>query len=129
MRKAAFSLLVNDVGFTALIPADRLYERGSVPDAPALPFAVLAWGGRTRVGPGMYFSRLDLWVYDERGDYSRIDDVLGEAERVLESADHYVADGSRLGSAAFAGSSVDLFDDTYRANARSAGYRCTGNGR
>ena len=129
MRKVVYSLLANSAAFIALIPATRIYERSSVPDAPVLPFCVLAWGGRTRIATGCYQSALEIWVHDERGDYSLIDNVLGIIEDVLCSNLQATVDDQRMAQADRPNTSPDLYDDTYRSSTRSAGYRLVGTGR
>lgn len=126
MRKVVYSLLANSVAFTDLVPADHIYERSSVPDAPVLPFCVLAWGGRTKVATGCYRTSLEIWVHDERGDYSRIDNALAVIENILLSNVHAVVDDSRMAQADAPNTSSDMYDDTYRSSARSAGYRLVG---
>lgn len=129
MRKAVFNLLTTDATLLGWLPADRWYERGSVPDKPVAPFAVLAWQGVAAVGRGRTgLPRLTLWVYEPRGSYATIDNALRRATIVLEGASDYTFAGERISQADFEGSSVDLYDDIYRANARNAGYRVVGSG-
>lgn len=128
MRKAVFNLLTTDATLIGLLPAAQWYERGSVPDAPPKPFAVLAWQGSVRVGNVSNVPRLTLWVYDERGSYENIDNVLRRATIVLEGAQQYTFSGQRIAQVDFESSSTDLYDDIYRANARNAGYRVIGSG-
>lgn len=128
MRKAIFHLLTTDPTLSALLPAEKWYERGAVPDAPVTPFAVLAWQGVTAVGKGRRLPRLVLWVYQARGSYRTIDAVLSRATDVLEAVEQYEYEGERITQVDFEGSSIDLFDDVYRANARNAGYRVIGSG-
>ena len=129
MRKVVYSLLANSVALTSLIPAARIYERSSVPDAPLLPFCVLAWGGRSRVATGCYQSSLEIWVHDERGDYSLIDNALKIIEDILCSSLQATVDDQRMAQADRPSTSPDLYDDTYRSSTRSAGYRLVGTGR
>ena len=129
MRKAVYNLLTTDPTLAALLPAEKWYERGAVPDAPRTPFAVLAWQGVTPNGRGRSgLARLTLWVYEHRGSYALIDSVLSRATDVLEAVEDFTFDGQRITQADFEGSSVDLFDDIYRCNARNSGYRIVGSG-
>ena len=129
MRKVVYSLLANSAAFIALIPATRIYERSSVPDAPVLPFCVLAWGGRTRVATGCYQTSLEIWVHDERGDYTLIDNVLAIVEDVLTSNVQATSVDGRMAQADAPNTSPDLYDETYRSSTRSAGYRLVGTAR
>jgi hypothetical protein len=72
--------------------------------------------------------RLTLWVYQARGSYTTIDRVLSRATEVLEAVEQYQFGDEYITQVDFEGSSVDLFDDIYRANARNAGYRVIGSG-
>lgn len=128
-RKAVYEILTKDSAFAALMPV--VYERGSVPDSPVAPFAILAMTGSPRQGRS--FSRLpraELWCYQDRGDYSVIDAALQRADELLSAATHYVSDdgSSRLAEATPQGWSGDLYDDVYRANTRNAGYLLVGSG-
>lgn len=129
MRKAVYHLLTTDPTLQALLPAEKWYERGAVPDTPTTPFAVLAWQGVTPVGRGRTgLPRLVLWGYEHRGSYAFIDQLLRRATEVLEGVANYEYEGQRITQADFEGSSVDLYDDIYRCNARNAGYRVIGSG-
>lgn len=128
MRKAVHHLLTTDPTLASLLPAEKWYERGAVLDTPRTPFAVLAWQGVTAVGKGRRLPRLTLWVYQSRGSYALIDQVLSRATVVLEEVQQYEYEGQRIAEANFEGSSVDLYDDMYRCNARNAGFRVVGSG-
>jgi hypothetical protein len=128
MRKAMHRLLTEDPTLASLLPADKWFQRGSVPDKPVTPFAVEAWQGEEVRGKSLVVPRFTLWVYQSRGSYHIIDEVLRRATELLTSTVQYEYDGERLGQMDFEGSSVDLFDDVYRANTRNAGYRVIGSG-
>jgi hypothetical protein len=89
---------------------------------------VEAWQGAEVRGKGLTVPRFTLWVYQARGSYHIIDAVLRRATELLSSTTQYEHEGERLAHMEFEGSSVDLFDDVYRANARNAGYRVIGSG-
>lgn len=128
MRKAMHNLLTTDPTLAALLPAEKWYQRGAVPDSPRTPFAVEAWQGEEVRGKSLVLPRFTLWVYQARGSYHIIDEVLRRATELLSSTVAYEHDGERLAQVDYEGSSVDLFDDVYRANARNAGYRVIGSG-
>jgi hypothetical protein len=119
MRKALFHLLTTDSVLIAAIPADRWYERSSVPDSPSLPFAVLAYDGKLRVGTGLRSQRASLWVYQGRGDYGFISTVLERAFVVLEGVINHDHDGERLVQVIPGNISSDLYDDLWRANTQN----------
>lgn len=128
MRKAMHHLLTTDSTLASLLPAEKWYQRGAVPDAPVTPFAVEAWQGEEVRGKSLVLPRFTLWVYQGRGSYSIIDEVLRRATELLTSTTQYEYGGERLAQVDYEGSSVDLFDDIYRANTRNAGYRVIGSG-
>ena len=127
MRKVVYSLLTQDEAFTALMPT--LYERGSVPDVPTLPFAVYAMVGSPRRGRSFpMVPRLEVWCYDNRRDYTEIDKGLKRADELFASVTHMVVDDQRIAEATPQGWSGDLYDDKYAANTRNAGYLLVGSG-
>lgn len=127
MRKVVFDILSNDAVFSGLMP--NLYERGSVVDSPAKPFAVYAMVGSPRAKRTMpMVPRLELWCYDDRGDYSVIDEALARADELFLAVTHRVVDDQRIASADPQGWSGDLYDDVYQANARNASYLLVGSG-
>lgn len=129
MRKAMHHLLTTDPTLLDLLPADKWFARGAVVDKPTTPFAVEAWQGVTAVGRGRVgLPRLTIWVYQSRGSYDLIDKVLARCKELLEETYDFEHDGQRIIQADFEGSSVDLFDDVYRANARNSGFRVLGSG-
>lgn len=129
MRKAVYHLLTTDSALASLLPAEKWYERGAVKDSPTTPFAVLAWQGASPNGRGRTgVPRLVLWVYEHRGSYALIDQVLARAREVLEGAAQFEYEGQRIAQADFDGSSVDLYDDIYKCNARNSGFVVIGSG-
>lgn len=126
MRKVIYQTLIGDDAFRALMPV--VYERGSVPDSPTLPFAVLAFTGVDRRGPGMKVATAQLWCYQERGDYSRIDSALERADVILAAMTNVTVGGQRVSQAQGIDQSPDLYDDVYRANTRYSTYTILGSG-
>lgn len=111
IRKTVYGLLTADPTLTALVPSDRWYERGAVPDSPQVPYGVLAWQGTD--GPRWGHVRLlDVFVHDARGDYGIIEDALNRARVLLEAAAQYSSVlGVRMTQADWQTRSADLFDD------------------
>jgi hypothetical protein len=72
--------------------------------------------------------RIELWCYDERGDYSRINRALKRADELFESVIHMTVDDERIAEATPQGWGGDLYDDVYAANTRNAGYLLVGSG-
>lgn len=127
MRKPLYSLLTNDEVFSALMP--KVYQRGAVEDSPQKPFAVIAIIDSPRLFSSMpRVPQVELWCYDNRGDYGRIDLALERADFLLAEVAQYVVDGETLVATESIGWSGDLYDDVYGANARKATYRVRGRG-
>ena len=128
MRKAVYQLLTSNAALIADIPANRWYERGSVVDSPALPFATIVWGGAAYRGVGRTVKRLEIWVYDKPGDTVLMNRVIENAANLLLNTFDYVFAGERFSSATFVGTSPDLPDDVYRATTRNLALDCAGSG-
>lgn len=112
----------------ALLPGGLHGDRGLefVPDEK--PFAVLTFEGPN---PGM--SRVKqmrgfLWVHDEVGDYTKIDDVLKAARDIIPETIQHFHEGVWLIEASWEGDSPDSFDDIRRTNVKNAAFLLTGSG-
>lgn len=67
---------------------------------------------------------LAIWAHDERGDYSRIDEILERSRTILVEAEHVLGeDAVILTSADYMASSDDLWDDGYRTITRYSTFR------
>lgn len=132
MRKLAYDTLVSASALTTLVPAPGWYEEGSVVDTPVQrPFVILKFGGTVRsVGK---LTRLEIWCYDDRGDYTKIDNfhravhsffaAMTEQKRTRSDASVV-----RLVAADWQGDSADLYDDIFRCNTRYSSWRLIGAG-
>lgn len=128
MRKALYHLLTTDPTLVGFLPADRWFERGSVKDSQATPFAVIAWQGESRVSGMRKLPRVTIWFYQTRGSYSLIDKLVRRTCEVMDEVQQYTHAGERIAHAGYEGTSVDLYDEVYRANARNVGYHVVGSG-
>jgi len=122
----------------AAIPAfgGRVYQAsatgvGDVPQSPDKPFCVIREIGSTTYpvveetasprARSFYF-----WVYDERGSYVRIDELLKEVgDTVRDLVGSVSPSGRRCIGVNWQGESMDLEDDTYDANAKYGSARVT----
>jgi len=127
MEKVIYSILNGDSEFHAAFPT--LYERGAVPDKPIAPFAVYALVGTPRQGRAYpRLPRLEVWLYDNRGDYSKINAGLERVDELLLDIAHVYVDDQHVAQADPQGWSGYLYDDIYRANTRNAAYLVIGSG-
>lgn len=133
MRETIRNLLVADAGLTAVIPTERWIQAGAVLDVPIKPFVILRWiapvAGDAR---GTFAQQLQVAVYDERGSYKRIDQLLGGKYRIggiypllvgiagLTGTDGYVAQADYLGD------SGDQEDIDYKANLKFSSWQIIG---
>lgn len=144
MRGLIRNLLISDAELTAVIPEGRWFGSGSIgndpvardnfSDTPPRPFAEIRF---SMDSPGMAHitrRRLEVWVHDEYGDYSRIDRVIKRVKEVLESSqqvafsDPETHEDSELMLAEWVSDSTDLYDGGYRTNCRSTGFDLIGKG-
>lgn len=133
MRKTLRGLLVADGSLTAVIPTERWYQAGAVLDSPPKPFAVLRWlapvNGDAR---GTFAHQLQVAVYDNRGSYTRIDQLLGGKYRTggvypilagiagVAGVDGYITQADYLGD------SGDQEDIDYKANLKFSSWQIVG---
>lgn len=137
LRHITYGLLTSDVDVVSMFET-RIYDAGSLgtptgKEIPAKPFVVMNFGAE-RPGPAgivrVEDRVVDFWVYGEPGDYTRVERGL----RLIKKAVHdkaglfYTEEGEKtwLVSSRYQGSSSDLYDDVYRANARFGTYRLIG---
>jgi hypothetical protein len=78
MRQTIQQSLVGDPTLTALVPSERWFQAGAVADRPEFPFVVVRWISPVRSDArSQFLHQLRIDVHDGRGDYSRIDRILG----------------------------------------------------
>jgi hypothetical protein len=129
MRALVRGLLAGDPDLYSMIPTDRWYGDRAVLDTPVMPFGVIRFGGTTRsvtARSPIKVVRLEVWVYDRTGDYTRIDIALGHVKRILNSTYGVKDDLYEIVQCDWDTDSPDLYDDTYKANTRSAGFTLVG---
>lgn len=133
MRKLFYDLLAGYAPLTALISVGKMFERGAVEAAlPAEPPFLIYTFTNVNSEPRA-ISGVQVWVYDVRGDYSRIEAVLRTIRTRLSDfpeQSRIRSDGSivRLMQADWQGDSGDLFDDVFRCNTRNGTWRLIGSG-
>lgn len=133
MRKAFYHLLTTDPEWSGLMPGG-LHERSALVDSVdserVMPFALYAFVGSPRPGRALpAVPRVELWCYQDRGNYSIINAALARADALLLPLMQYVFEDERIAEATPQGWSGDLYDDVFRANTRNAAYLLIGSGR
>ena len=133
MRGTVHQLLIGVPALTAVIPTERWYQQGAVTDVPPLPFAILKWLSPVRSNSGADMHQLQVVIYDKRGSYKKIDDLLGSPYKAgtsvysvlsavagLTGPDGYVAQADYLGH------SGDDVDVDYKANMKFSSWQIAG---
>lgn len=133
MRKTIHQLLTGDAGLTALIPTERWFQHGSVPDSPRKPFAVVQWlspvSGDAR---GSFAHQLQVRIYGERGSYLPIDRILGGPHRsggvypLLAGVMNLDGPDGRVTQCDYLGTSGDDNDVDYKANVKWSSWQIIG---
>jgi len=133
MRATVHGLLVAEASLTAVIPTERWYQVGSAPDVPEMPFAILRWlspvAGDAR---GAWSHQLQVAIFDRRGSYSRIEDLLGGPYRsggvypILEGIAGVTGSDGYIAQADYLGDSGDDVNIDYKANTKHSMWQIAG---
>lgn len=111
------------------VPPEAVVQAESFDDLPIRPFVVVRWGP---TAPGMgkvERPTVDFWVHDVKGDYSRIDRLLGLIQDRLEALAPMRANPGYIQDVHWDGNSGDLADDGYDTIVRYSSYTLTGRSR
>lgn len=131
MRTLFRDMIINDSPLSALIPAERWCEAGSVTEenVPERMFAVIRYGVDS---PGMGDIQrgiVTIWIHDNPGTYEDINKVLkalyGRLNRVEGQQD---GSGNEITSCVWESNSGDLYDPGFRTVTRNATFNLVGKG-
>ncbi len=129
MRTTVYELLR---GVSLDIPDARIYQMSSVDETPELPFIVYRLSGS---GTGVVANhaskpvRLEVWVHDTPGSYTRIDDTLRAVEQKFKAVLHAsFRAGESISQIAFDSRSPDLDDTGFRSICRMSSFTLIGKG-
>lgn len=89
LQATTYALLTEEPALVDLVPTERWFRRGGVVDVPQTPYVVLAWLGPLTTGRRNSAQLLDVYVHDEVGSYTRIEEILEAIKGVLLDAVHY----------------------------------------
>lgn len=106
MRQLVFDLLSGDVQLNDAVNGD-IYQVNAYENVPPRPYIIFRLSTET---PRQSFARsinLQVWIHDDEGDYSRIDDLLEQVKDIL-LAEEGTGD---LFAFEWIDSSEDLWDD------------------
>ena len=127
MRRLFYNWLTTSPALSSQVPVDRWVARGTLEQRPdTVPFVVYVIGLQDRGIGNVRRTTVELWVHDEVGDYTRIDDVLDSVEDRMEELENLEGFGYRILTAEWQGRSGDLSDDALRTSTRNASFRVVG---
>lgn len=129
MRAYIAETIANDAGLLALgLPANAVYSAENVDTPSAKPFIVLRWLERDselaphRNAPSQ-INTLDIWCYDARGDYTRIDAMLARLKALLSVIKAQQTETGWITCVDWYGDGRDAYDDVWEAIVRTSTYR------
>jgi hypothetical protein len=132
MRKTIYTALTSASGLTAIVPAARWYEAGAVLDIPKRPFVVLRWIAPVPSSSGRWLNQLRVDVHDQRGDYTRIEALLGNPYSgggiyaLLSGLTDYVGSDGRITQCDYLNHSGDQEDEDYKTNYKFSSWQVIG---
>ena len=132
MRTTIWGALTASAELTAIVPAGRWYEAGAVVDQPVKPFVVLRWIAPVPSNSGRWLNQLRVDVHDERGDYSRIEQLLGNpyagggVYALLSGLLDYVGPDGRITQCDYLNHSGDQEDEVYGTNYKFSSWQVIG---
>jgi len=126
MRALVLQAIVANPTITALIPAGRWIQAGSLDEMPVRPFAVIRLVDGTQTVVYSEQPRFEIWVHDDRGSYIKIDQILRLVRETLVASVPLEDSNSRIVDIEWTGNGPDLVDEGYNTNARTARFTLTG---
>jgi hypothetical protein len=133
VRKTVYTALTSVSALTAVVPVERWFEAGAVVDQPVKPFVVLRWIAPVSASTsGRWLNQLRVDVHDERGDYNRIDALLGNPYSgggiydVLSGLLDYVGPDGRITQCDYLNHSGDQEDEVYGTNFKFTSWQVIG---
>jgi hypothetical protein len=126
MRKLIYQALTSSLPLVAEIPIVRWIQGGSMDAQIARPFAVYRIVDDIPTTVHSSQPRLQVWIHDNRGSYTRIDRILELVRTTLENAVPMENSTHRIVDVEWTGDSPDLVDEGYDTNTRNASFILTG---
>lgn len=128
MRKVLYHMIQEA---QSVVPAERIFPFGSVDTTPQTPFIVYKLSGRfsnltSRRATGPV--RVEVWVHDTPGSYTRIEEVLDKVEDRFLLALHEEVGGDRISQIDYDSRSPDLDDTGFRTICKMSSFITIGRG-
>jgi hypothetical protein len=130
MRALIYGALVNDSVLNGLgINSENSFAI-DVDTPQTRPFLQIRWGLNEIGLKNTVVSRrtLTVWVHDEPGDYTRIDEILYRVKSLLPTLDGQSNGLGHVVSIEWTGDSEDLADDGHGTITRNTGFSLVGSG-
>jgi len=129
-RSTMAQLLAQAPSLRALgLPENAVFQADTAESPSMKPFLVVRWGdNETKVGAS-WVDPVDIWGYDEMGDYTRITAIVKEAARYLvEDCVQVLTASGRISQFLDRGIGGDLADDGFDAVVKPYRMAAVGNG-
>jgi hypothetical protein len=126
MSRVAINLAIENSAALQLLglPADGTFQANAADTISIRPFVVIRWEENRRAFADKGTQGLTVWVHDDLGDYTRIDNILEKIKEILTAMVHVQGSDQRIVTQVdWSGDSGDLYDDGYRTITRNAGFR------
>lgn len=129
-RDTLAQLLMQAPSLRALgLAEDAVFQADTAESPDMKPFLVIRWGDNETKAGTSWVDPIDLWGYDELGDYNRITAIVKEAARYLtEECFHAVTASGRISQFLDRGIGGDLADDGFDAVVKPYRLAAVGNG-
>lgn len=129
-RDTMAQLLAQAPSLRALgLPENAVFQADTAESPEMKPFLVLRWGDNEVQNGTSWVDPVDLWGYDELGDYNRITAIVKEAARYLkEECIHVLTESGRISQFLDRGIGGDLADDGFQAVVKPYRLAVVGNG-
>ena len=110
--------------------AENAVFQADTAESPSMkPFLVIRWGDNEQMVGTTWVDPIDIWGYDELGDYTRITAIVREAARYLsEECIHVATASGRISQFVDRGIGGDLADDGFDAVVKPYRMAAVGNG-
>lgn len=133
MRRLIYNLLTavpNEPGSYKMLwlPGGLFGDRAEFETPVDKPFGVLTHEGPLPGVSRHQQARFSLWVHDEPGDYTRIDNALKVLRPLVVGSTPRTLNGVWLTEAQWTSTSGDLFDAERRTNVKYSTFLLTGSG-
>jgi hypothetical protein len=129
-RSTLAQLLMQAPSLAALgLPEGNVFQADTLESPDTKPFIVVRWGdNEVKIGDS-WVDPVDLWVYDDLGDYTRATAIAKEAARYLvQECIHATTTTGRISQFVDRGIGGDLADDGFQAVVKPYRLGAVGNG-